>query len=388
MSTVGKPIQCLAAVAWAPQTPLSVETITVAPPKRDEVRIKVLWTGLCHTDTYTLSGQDSEGVFPVVLGHEGGGIVESVGEGVTDVKVGDHVIPLYTAECKSCKFCKSGKTNLCGAVRETQGKGLMTDGTSRFSAKGKDLFHYMGCSTFSQYTVVTKHSVVAVDKSADLRDVCLLGCAITTGYGAAIKTAEVTPGSTCAIFGLGAIGLSVLQGCLARGASQVICIDTNPSKEAWMRKFDGGKGEFVNPRALKEGTNIVDEVVRRIDGGADYTFDCTGNTTVMRQALESCHKGWGTSTIIGVAPAGAEISTRPFQLVTGRRWIGSAFGGIKGKSELPGLVSDYKKGVLKVKDFITHATTLKDINKGLGAMKSGDCVRCVVDMSSEEKARL
>ncbi|ORY78865.1 chaperonin 10-like protein [Leucosporidium creatinivorum] len=378
MSTVGKTITCQAAVAWEAGKPLSLEEITVDPPQKDEVRIKVLYTALCHTDIFTLSGDDPEGAFPVVLGHEGGGVVESIGEGVTDVKVGDHVVPLYTAECRQCKFCTSGKTNLCGAVRATQGKGVMPDGTSRFKCKGKELLHFMGCSTFSQYTVVSKHSVVAITEKAPLDKACLLGCGLTTGYGAATKTANVQAGETTAIFGLGAVGLAVVQGAVARKASRVIAIDTNDGKESWARKM--GATDFINPMKL-EGQSIVEKLIEMTDGGLDHTFDCTGNVNVMRQALEACHKGWGVSTIIGVAAAGKEISTRPFQLVTGRKWQGSAFGGVKGRSELPGLVDDYLAGKLSIDDYITHNTTLSEISKGFEYMKSGECLRCVVDMS-------
>ncbi|KAI5475850.1 hypothetical protein MNV49_000773 [Pseudohyphozyma bogoriensis] len=372
MSTEGKVITCQAAVAWEAGKPLSIETITVDPPRANEVRIKILYTGLCHTDVFTLSGDDPEGAFPAVLGHEGGGVVESIGEGVTDVKVGDHVVPLYTAQCNECKFCKSGKTNLCGAVRATQGKGLMPDETSRFTCKGQKLFHFMGCSTFSQYTVVSKYSVVAITEKAPLDKACLLGCGLTT------KTANVKEGETVAIFGLGAVGLACVQGAVARKASRVIAIDTNDGKEAWAKKF--GATEFVNPMKLEKGKSIVDHLVAITDGGLDYTFDCTGNVMVMRQALEACHKGWGVSTIIGVAAAGKEISTRPFQLVTGRVWQGSAFGGVRGRSELPGLVGDYLDGKLTVDDYITHSAVLSDINAGFEFMKSGECIRCVVDM--------
>jgi len=378
MSTEGKVITCKAAVAWEAGKPLSIEEITVDPPQADEVRIKILYTGLCHTDVFTLSGDDPEGAFPVVLGHEGGGIVESIGEGVTDVKVGDHVVPLYTAECRQCKFCKSGKTNLCGSVRATQGQGLMPDKTTRFKCKGQPLLHFMGTSTFSQYTVVSKYSVVAVTDKAPLDKACLLGCGLTTGYGAATKTANVKEGETVAVFGLGAVGLAVVQGAVARKASRVIGIDTNDGKEAWAKKF--GATDFVNPMKL-QGKSIVEHLVEITDGGLDYTFDCTGNVIVMRQALEACHKGWGVSTIIGVAAAGKEISTRPFQLVTGRHWQGSAFGGVKGRTELPGLVSDYLAGKLSVDEYITHSATLTDINKGFEYMKSGECIRCVVDMT-------
>ncbi|GMK54084.1 hypothetical protein CspeluHIS016_0106700 [Cutaneotrichosporon spelunceum] len=380
MSTQGKTITCKAAVAWEPAKPLSIETVEVAPPRAGEVRIKILYTGICHTDDYTLSGNDAEGVFPVILGHEGGGIVESVGEGVDNVKVGDHVVPLYTAECRECKMCKSGKTNLCSAVRETQGKGLMPDRTSRFTCKGKELFHFMGCSTFSQYTVVSKYSVVAIDPKASLEKACLLGCGITTGYGAVTKSPGIE-GSTVAVFGVGCVGLSAIQGARAKKCSKIIAIDINDGKREWAEKF--GATDFINPTKL-EGQSVVDKLIEMTDGGLDFTFDCTGNVHVMRQALECCHKGWGVCNIIGVAPAGAEIATRPFQLVTGRVWKGSAFGGVKGRTELPGLVADYESGKLWVDQFVTHHQTLDNINAGFADMHSGDCIRCVVDMGFGE----
>ncbi|KAI9482570.1 formaldehyde dehydrogenase [Zychaea mexicana] len=379
MSTAGQVIKCRAAVAWEAGKPLSIEEVEVAPPKAHEVRIKILYTGVCHTDSYTLSGSDAEGVFPSILGHEGGGIVESVGEGVTEVAPGDHVIPLYTAECRECKFCKSGKTNLCGSVRATQGRGLMPDETVRFTCKGKPIYHYMGCSTFSEYTVVADVSVVKVDPKPSLQKLCLLGCGVTTGFGAATKTAKVTAGSSVAIFGMGCIGLSVAQGVVYNGASRIIAVDTNPAKEKLAREF--GCTEFVNPKDFNEPIQQV--LVNMTDGGLDYTFDCTGNVHVMRSALEACHKGWGESTIIGVAAAGQEISTRPFQLVTGRVWRGSAFGGVKGRSEMGGLVQNYLDGKLKVDEFITHTMDFDDINKAFDAMHSGDCIRAVVTVCKE-----
>ncbi|RVD85555.1 uncharacterized protein DFL_003875 [Arthrobotrys flagrans] len=379
MSTVGKPIKCLAAVAYEAGKPLTIEEIEVAAPKAHEVRIKIEYTGVCHTDQYTLSGKDPEGAFPVILGHEGAGIVESVGEGVTSVKPGDHVIALYTPECRECKFCKSGKTNLCGKIRATQGKGLMPDGTVRFTSNGKDLIHYMGTSTFSQYTVVADISVVAIDPKAGLDKACLLGCGITTGYGAAINTAKVQEGDNVAIFGCGAVGLSVIQGCVRNKAAKIIAIDVNPDKEEWARKF--GATDFVNPSKLPDGgKNLVETIIEATDGGVDHSFDCTGVVSVMRAALECCHKGWGQSIIIGVAAAGQEISTRPFQLVTGRKWLGCAFGGVRGRTELPNLVQDYLDGQLKVEEFITHKRDLKDINEAFDLMHSGDCIRCVVKM--------
>ncbi|KAK8869476.1 S-(hydroxymethyl)glutathione dehydrogenase [Kwoniella newhampshirensis] len=381
MSTEGQTITCKAAIAWEAGKPLSIETVEVAPPQDGEVRIKILYTGICHTDAYTLSGNDPEGAFPVILGHEGGGIVESVGEGVDNVKVGDHVIPLYTAECRECKFCKSGKTNLCGRVRTTQGKGVMPDGTSRFKCKGKDILHFMGCSTFSQYTVVSKFSVVTINPKAPLEKACLLGCGITTGYGAATKTPGIED-SNVAVFGVGCVGLSILQGAKAKGCKRIFAIDTNSKKEEWATKF--GATDFVNPKELPEGKSIVDYLVEETDGGLDFTFDATGNVGVMRSALEACHKGWGVCNVIGVAPAGAEISTRPFQLVTGRTWKGSAFGGVKGRTEIPGIVEDYLNGTLWVDEFVSHHQTLDDINKGFDDMHAGDCIRCVVNMGFDD----
>lgn len=377
-STVGKPITCQAAVAWEAGKPLSIEEITVDPPKAHEVRFKVYNTGVCHTDAYTLSGVDPEGAFPVILGHEGAGVVESVGEGVENVKVGDHVVALYTAECRKCKFCKSGKTNLCGSVRETQGKGVMPDGTLRFHCKGKDLLHFMGCSTFAQYTVVADVSIVAVNKTAGFDKTCLLGCGITTGYGAATITADVQEGDNVAVFGGGCVGLSVVQGAKERKANKIIVVDINDKKAEWAEKF--GATDFVNSAKLPEGTTIVQKLIEMTDGGCDYTFDCTGNVNVMRDALEACHKGWGTSVIIGVAAAGKEIATRPFQLVTGRVWKGAAFGGVKGRTQLPGIVDDYLEGKLKVDDFITHRHKLDKINTAFDDMHKGDCIRAVIEL--------
>jgi S-(hydroxymethyl)glutathione dehydrogenase/alcohol dehydrogenase len=376
-STQGKTITCKAAIAWEPGKPLSIEEIEVAPPRAHEVRIKIHYTGVCHTDAYTLSGKDPEGAFPIVLGHEGAGIVESIGEGVTNVKVGDHVVALYTPECRECKFCRSGKTNLCGKIRATQGRGVMPDGTSRFSAKGKDLLHFMGTSTFSQYTVVADISVVAITYDVSMEKTCLLGCGITTGYGAAVVTAGIEKGSTVAVFGAGCVGLSVIQGAVKCGASQIIVVDVNAKKEEWGKKF--GATHFVNPSKIGDQT-IQEKLIEMTDGGLDYTFDCTGNVQVMRAALEACHKGWGQSIVIGVAAAGQEISTRPFQLVTGRVWKGCAFGGIKGRTQLPDLVKDYMEGKLKVDEFITHREPLDQINNAFDQMKAGDCIRCVVNM--------
>ncbi|KAI8995167.1 chaperonin 10-like protein [Gaertneriomyces semiglobifer] len=373
-TTAGQIIKCKAAVAWEAGKPLSIEDIEVGPPKKGEVRLKVLATGVCHTDAYTLSGQDPEGLFPVIFGHEGGAVVESVGEGVTNVQPGDHVIPLYTPECGECKFCKSGKTNLCSVIRNTQGQGLMPDGTSRFTCKGKPIFHYMGTSTFSEYTVVAAISVAKIDKTAPLEKVCLLGCGVTTGYGAVTKTAKVEPGSTVAVFGLGGVGLSALQGAKAAQAGRIIAIDVNPTKFEMAKKL--GATECVNPKDHDKPIQQV--LIEMTDGGVDYSFECVGNVNLMRAALECCHKGWGTSVIIGVAGAGQEIATRPFQLVTGRVWKGSAFGGVKGRSELPGLVKQYQDGKLEIDSYVTHTFKLKDINQAFDAMHDGSCIRAVI----------
>jgi len=375
MSTAaGHVIKCRAAVAWEAGKPLSIEEIEVAPPKAGEVRIKILASGVCHTDAYTLSGKDPEGLFPVIFGHEGGGVVESVGEGVTSVQPGDHVIPLYIPECRDCKFCHSGKTNLCSKIRVTQGKGLMPDGTSRFTCKGKSLFHYMGTSTFSEYTVVAEISVAKISKEAPLEKVCLLGCGITTGYGAAIKTARVEPGSTVAVFGLGGVGLSVIQGAKAAGAKRIIGVDLNEAKFEFANQM--GATECINPS--KYDKPIQEVIVELTDGGVDYSFEAIGNPITMRAALECCHKGWGVSTIIGVAEAGKTIETRPFQLVTGRVWKGTAFGGVKGRSELPGLVEKYMHGHLKVDEYITFTFPLDKINEAFHVMHEGKSIRSVV----------
>lgn len=378
-ATEGKTISCQAAVAWGVKEDLKIETIEVAPPKAGEVRIKILATGVCHTDAYTLGGSDPEGLFPVVLGHEGGGIVESVGEGVTSVEPGDHVIPLYTAQCHNCKFCKNTKTNLCQAVRATQGKGVMPDGTSRFSCNGKQLFHFMGCSTFSEYTVCAEISVAKVNEKAPLDKVCLLGCGISTGYGAVLNTAKVEPGSTCAIWGIGAVGLAVIMGCVKAGASQIIAVDINPSKEELAKQF--GATAFVNPLDHKQPIQQV--LADMTDGGLDYTFECVGNVHTMRAALESCHKGWGESIIIGVAASGQEISTRPFQLVTGRVWKGCAFGGWKSRDSVPKLVNDYMSGDLKVDEFISFTMPLVQINTAFSHMHSGKSIRSIINFGSE-----
>ncbi|WP_218398218.1 S-(hydroxymethyl)glutathione dehydrogenase/class III alcohol dehydrogenase [Alteromonas lipotrueae] len=369
-------IKSKAAVAWAACEPLKMEEIDVELPKKGEVLVRIVASGVCHTDAFTLSGDDPEGVFPSVLGHEGGGIVEMVGEGVTSVEVGDHVIPLYTAECGECKFCTSGKTNLCQAVRETQGKGLMPDGTSRFSKDGEPIYHYMGCSTFSEYTVLPEISLAKVNKSAPLEEVCLLGCGVTTGMGAVLNTAKVKEGDTVAIFGLGGIGLSAIIGARMAGASRIIGIDINESKFDLAKQL--GATDLVNPKNFDKP--IQEVIVEMTDGGVDYSFECIGNVNVMRSALECCHKGWGESVIIGVAGAGQEISTRPFQLVTGRVWRGSAFGGVKGRSELPGIVERYLDGEFGLQEFITHTMGLDGINDAFDLMHKGESIRSVVHM--------
>ena len=363
-----------AAVAWKAGEPLSIEEVEVAGPKAQEALIRIVATGVCHTDAYTLSGADPEGAFPAILGHEGGGIVEEVGPGVKSVKVGDHVIPLYTPECGECKFCKSGKTNLCQKIRVTQGKGLMPDGTSRFSSKGKQILHFMGTSTFSEYTVLPEISLAKISKSAPLEKVCLLGCGITTGIGAVLNTAKVQPGSNVAIFGLGGVGLSCIQGAVMAKAGRIIAVDINPDKEKMARQL--GATDFVNPKNYDKPIQQV--IIDMTDGGVDYSFEAVGNVQLMRAALECCHKGWGESTIIGVAGSGQEICTRPFQLVTGRVWRGSAFGGVKGRSQLPGMVEQYMEGKIKVDEMITHTMGLKDINRAFDLMHEGSSIRSVV----------
>ena len=363
-----------AAVAFAPGKPLEIVEIDVAPPKKGEVLVKITHTGVCHTDAFTLSGDDPEGVFPAVLGHEGAGIVVEVGEGVTSVKPGDHVIPLYTAECGQCKFCKSGKTNLCSSVRETQGKGLMPDGTTRFSYNGEPIYHYMGTSTFSEYTVVAEVSLAKINPDAPHEKVCLLGCGVTTGIGAVHNTAKVKEGDTVAVFGLGGIGLAVVQGAVQAKAGRIIAIDTNPDKFPLAK--DMGATDFVNPK--DHDKPIQEVIVAMTDGGVDFSFECIGNVNVMRAALECCHKGWGESVIIGVAGAGQEISTRPFQLVTGRVWRGSAFGGVKGRSQLPGMVEQSMRGDIRLDPFITHTMGLEDINKAFDLMHEGKSIRTVI----------
>lgn len=367
-------IKCKAAIAWGPGQPLSIEEVEVMPPQAGEVRVRIVATGVCHTDAFTLSGEDPEGVFPCILGHEGGGIVESVGEGVTSVKVGDHVIPLYTPECGECKFCKSGKTNLCQKIRATQGKGLMPDGTTRFSKDGQPIYHYMGTSTFSEYTVLPEISIAKVDPAAPLEEVCLLGCGVTTGIGAVMNTAKVKEGESVAIFGLGGIGLSAVIGARLAKAGRIIAIDINESKFPLARKL--GATDCINPNDYDRP--IQEVIVELTDGGVDFSFECIGNVKVMRAALECCHKGWGESVIIGVAGAGQEISTRPFQLVTGRVWRGSAFGGVRGRSELPSYVQRYMQGEFKLDDFITHTMGLEQINEAFDLMHEGKSIRSVI----------
>ncbi|MFU2487196.1 S-(hydroxymethyl)glutathione dehydrogenase/class III alcohol dehydrogenase [Thauera sp. WH-1] len=367
-------IKSRAAVAFAANQPLQIVEVDVEPPRAGEVLVRIVASGVCHTDAFTLSGDDPEGIFPAILGHEGGGIVEAVGEGVSSLAVGDHVIPLYTAECRECKFCKSGKTNLCQAVRATQGKGLMPDGTTRFSYQGQPIYHYMGTSTFSEYTVVPEIALAKIDKDAPLDKVCLLGCGVTTGIGAVLNTAKVEEGATVAIFGLGGIGLAAIIGATMAKASRIIAVDINPAKFDIAKKL--GATEFVNPK--DHDKPIQDVIVELTDGGVDYSFECVGNVKLMRAALECCHKGWGESTIIGVAGAGQEISTRPFQLVTGRVWRGSAFGGVKGRTELPSYVQKAQKGEIPLDDFITHTMPLEDINKAFELMHEGKSIRTVI----------
>ncbi len=363
-----------AAIAWAADRPLEIDEVDVAAPRAGEVLVRMVATGVCHTDAYTLSGRDPEGVFPAILGHEGGGIVEDVGPGVSTVRPGDHVIPLYTPECGQCTFCTSGKTNLCQAIRATQGKGLMPDGTSRFTARGRTVHHYMGTSTFSEYTVLPEIAVAKINPAAPLDKVCLLGCGITTGIGAVLNTAKVQPGSTVAVFGLGAIGLSAVQGAVMAGAGRIIGIDLNPAKFDLARQL--GATDCVNP--AEHAAPIQDVIVGLTDGGVDYSFECIGNVDMMRAALECCHRGWGESTIIGVAGGGEEIRTRPFQLVTGRVWRGSAFGGVKGRSQLPGYVDRYLAGHIHVDPFVTHTLPLEQINHAFELMHAGQSIRSVI----------
>lgn len=363
-----------AAVAFEAGKPLQIENIDLEGPKEGEVLLRNVATGVCHTDAFTLSGEDPEGLFPTVLGHEGGAVVEEVGPGVKDIKVGDHVIPLYTPECGECNFCTSGKTNLCQAIRVTQGKGLMPDGTSRFSLNGKPIYHYMGTSTFSEYTVLPAIAVAKVSKKAPLEKICLLGCGITTGIGAVLNTAKVEPGATVAVFGLGGVGLSAIQGAMMARASRIIAVDINPDKFELAKQM--GATDTVNPK--DHSAPIQEVIVELTNGGVDYSFECVGNVKLMRAALECCHKGWGESVIVGVAGAGQEICTRPFQLVTGRVWRGTAFGGTKGKSQLPGMVNQYMNGDIKVDEFITHTMPLEDINTAFDLMHEGVSIRSVV----------
>lgn len=363
-----------AAVAFAPGKPLEIVELDLEAPKKGEVLIRVTHTGVCHTDAFTLSGDDPEGIFPAVLGHEGAGIVVQVGEAVTSVKPGDHVIPLYTAECRECLFCKSGKTNLCVSVRATQGKGVMPDGTTRFSYQGKPVYHYMGCSTFSEHTVVAEVSLAKINPNANHEQVCLLGCGVTTGIGAVHNTAKVKEGDSVAVFGLGGIGLAVIQGAKQAKAGRIIAIDTNPSKFTLAKEF--GATDCINPKDFDKPIQQV--IVEMTTWGVDHSFECIGNVNVMRAALECAHRGWGQSVIIGVAGAGQEISTRPFQLVTGRKWLGTAFGGVKGRTELPGMVEDAMNGKIKLAPFVTHTMKLDEINKAFDLMHEGKSIRSVI----------
>jgi len=363
-----------AAVAFEAKKPLEIVELDLDGPKAGEVLIENKATGVCHTDAYTLDGFDSEGIFPSILGHEGAGVVREVGAGVTTVQAGDHVIPLYIPECRQCKSCLSRKTNLCTAIRATQGKGVMPDGTSRFSYKGKTIYHYMGCSTFSNYTVLPEIAVAKIRSDAPFDKACYVGCGVTTGVGAVVNTARVEAGANCVVFGLGGIGLNVIQGLKLVGAAKIVGVDTNPGKEEWGRKF--GMTHFVDPK--KVAGDLVAHLVDLTDGGADYSFDCTGNTDVMRQALESCHRGWGTSVIIGVAEAGKEIATRPFQLVTGRTWKGTAFGGARGRTDTPRIVDWYMEGRIQIDPMITHTMPLERINDAFDLMHRGESIRSVV----------
>ena len=362
-----------AAVAFEAKKPLEIVELDLDGPKQGEVLVEIMATGICHTDAYTLDGLDSEGLFPSILGHEGAGIVREVGAGVTSVKPGDHVIPLYTPECRQCKSCLSGKTNLCTAIRATQGKGVMPDGTSRFSYKGQTIYHYMGCSTFSNFTVLPEIAVAKIRDDAPFEKACYVGCGVTTGIGAVINTAKVQAGDNVVVFGLGGIGLNVIQGAKIADADKIVGVDINPDKKEWGEKF--GMTHFVNPSDISD---VVAHLVELTDGGADYSFDCTGNTDVMRQALECCHRGWGTSVIIGVAEAGKEISTRPFQLVTGRNWRGTAFGGAKGRTDVPKIVDWYMQGKIQIDPMITHVMGLEKINDAFELMHAGESIRSVV----------
>ena len=363
-----------AAIALKAGAPLVIDEVDIQGPKAGEVLVQMKATGVCHTDAFTLSGDDPEGLFPAILGHEGGGVVVEVGEGVSSLAIGDHVIPLYTAECRQCKFCLSGKTNLCSAVRATQGQGLMPDGSSRFSLNGSPVYHYMGTSTFSEYSVIAEVSLAKINPAAPLDKVCLLGCGVTTGIGAVINTAKVEPGATIAVFGLGGIGLSVIQGAVMAKAGRIIAVDTNPSKFEMAQML--GATDCVNPK--EHSADITEVIVDMTDGGVDYSFECVGNVNLMRSALECCHKGWGEAIIIGVAGAGQEISTRPFQLVTGRVWRGTAFGGVKGRTQLPGMVDQYMSGEIKLDELITYTMPLEEINTAFDYMHAGKSIRSVV----------
>lgn len=369
-------MKCKAAVAWGAKQPLSIEEVEVAGPKEGEVLLKVHATGVCHTDAFTMSGEDPEGVFPSILGHEGGCEVVELGAGVKSLEVGDHVIPLYIAECGDCQYCNGTKSNLCQTIAPTIWTGYMPDGTRRFKSGGKDLYHYMGCSTFSEYTVVPEIALAKVNKAAPLDKVCLLGCGVTTGIGAVLNTAKVEPGATVAVFGLGGIGLSVIQGAVMAKAGRIIAVDMNPDKFEMAKAL--GATDFVNPKDLSVST--TEAIVEMTNGGVDYSFECIGNVHVMREALECCHMGWGVSTVIGVAGAGQEISTRPFQLVTGRRWQGTAFGGVKGRTELPGYVDRYMNGEINLDMMVTHTMPLEEINTAFDLMHSGESIRSVVIM--------
>ncbi len=363
-----------AAVAFEAGKPLEIETVQLEGPRAGEVLVEMKATGICHTDAFTLSGDDPEGLFPAILGHEGAGVVVEVGPGVTSLEVGDHVIPLYTPECRECEYCLNPKTNLCQSIRETQGQGLMPDGSSRFSYKGKPVLHYMGCSTFANYSVVPEIALAKIRKDAPFDKVCYIGCGVTTGIGAVVNTAKVEPGSTVVVFGLGGIGLNVIQGARMVGAKQIVGVDLNNDRKALGEQF--GMTHFVNPKEIKG--DIVGHLVELTGGGADYSFECIGNVTTMRQALECAHKGWGESIIIGVAGAGQEISTRPFQLVTGRSWRGTAFGGARGRTDVPSIVDWYMDGKINIDDLITHTMPLEDINKGFDLMHEGKSIRSVV----------
>jgi S-(hydroxymethyl)glutathione dehydrogenase / alcohol dehydrogenase len=364
-----------AAVAFEAKKPLEIVELDLEGPRAGEVLVEIMATGICHTDAYTLDGFDSEGIFPSVLGHEGAGIVREVGAGVASVKPGDHVIPLYTPECRQCKSCLSGKTNLCTAIRATQGKGLMPDGTTRFSYRGQPIYHYMGCSTFSNFTVLPEIAVAKIREDAPFQTSCYIGCGVTTGVGAVVNTAKVQVGEKVVVFGLGGIGLNVIQGARMVGADVIVGVDINPDREEWGRRF--GMTHFIDGKG-KSREDVIAEVLALTDGGADYSFDATGNTEVMRTALECCHRGWGESIIIGVAEAGREIATRPFQLVTGRVWKGTAFGGAKGRTDVPKIVDWYMNGKIAIDPMITHVLTLDEINKGFDLMHAGESIRSVV----------